>query len=55
MIRVKQVRITCWEDALVESEEGNLGYTPVGTEREVVATVPEAGVDIPVRGKVVPI
>lgn len=39
----------------MESEGDKLGHTLVGTEREVVATVPEVGDDTRVRGKVVPI
>lgn len=41
---------------MVEGED-NLGYTPVGTERETdsVATGPGVGDGIHVRGKVVPI
>ena len=35
--------------------EDILGYTPVGTDREPVATVPGAGDGIHVQGKVVPI
>jgi hypothetical protein len=57
-MRMKQVRTTCWEkDALVAEGEDNLGYTPAGTDREVdpVATVPEMGGDVLVRGTVVPI
>lgn len=56
-MRVKQIQITYWGDALVGEREDNLGYTPAGTGQGVVlvATVPGLGGGIPVQGKAVPI
>jgi hypothetical protein len=54
---VKQGRILVGRAPLRQSGEDSLGYTPVGTDREVdsVATGPEVGDGIHVQGKVVPI